>query len=63
MAAFAAVLLVGGWVWGASPGGTRVTVTERGFAGIPAHRRGPAFQANSHGWTLQLDNLAAHVAG
>lgn len=43
--------------------GTRVTVTESGFAGIPAHRRGPAFAANSHGWTLQLDNLAAHVAG
>ncbi len=44
-------------------GGTRVTVTESGFAQIPAHRRGPAFAANSQGWTIQLDNLAAHVAG
>jgi uncharacterized protein YndB with AHSA1/START domain len=43
--------------------GTRLTLTERGFADLP---EGPAlavWQRNEGGWTMQLDNIAAHVAG
>lgn len=42
--------------------GTRLTLTERGFAALP---EGPAlavWQRNEGGWTMQLDNIADHVA-
>ena len=42
--------------------GTRLTLTESGFAALP---EGPAlavWQRNEGGWTMQLDNIAAHVA-
>lgn len=42
--------------------GTRLMLTERGFAGMPV---GPAFavwQRNEGGWKMQLDNIAEHVA-
>jgi len=42
--------------------GTRLMLTERGFAGLPV---GPAFavwQRNEGGWKMQLDNIADHVA-
>lgn len=42
--------------------GTRLTLTERGFAALP---EGPAlavWQRNEGGWTMQLDNIARHVA-
>ena len=41
---------------------TRLTLTESGFADLP---EGPAlavWQRNEGGWTMQLDNIAAHVA-
>jgi uncharacterized protein YndB with AHSA1/START domain len=44
------------------PGGTRLTVTETGFQRLPAARRGPAHDANSGGWDLQLQNIERHVA-
>jgi uncharacterized protein YndB with AHSA1/START domain len=43
-------------------GGTRLTVTESGFDGIPAHRRDEAFRMNEHGWAAQLGNIERHVA-
>lgn len=41
---------------------TRLTLRESGFADLP---EGPAlavWQRNEGGWTMQLDNIAAHVA-
>ena len=41
---------------------TRLTLRESGFANLP---EGPAlavWQRNEGGWTMQLDNIAAHVA-
>ena len=44
------------------PEGTRLTVTETGFDGIPPARRGKAFRENDDGWTGQLENLRKHLA-
>jgi uncharacterized protein YndB with AHSA1/START domain len=43
-------------------GETLLTVTESGFAKIPAHRRDKAFRMNEDGWTEQLKNIEEHVA-
>ena len=45
------------------PDGTRLTVTESGFARIPAARRDEAFRMNEGGWTQQVLNIERHVAG
>lgn len=45
----------------AVPGGTRLTLTESGFGGIPAGRRPEAFRMNSMGWTQQMKNIEGHV--
>ena len=42
-------------------GGTLVTVTESGFDQLPIERRAVAFEMNSGGWAIQLDNIARHV--
>jgi uncharacterized protein YndB with AHSA1/START domain len=42
--------------------GTRLTVTESGFAAIPEPRRIRVMRDNAQGWAIQTDNLAAHVA-
>ncbi|MEZ5115885.1 MAG: cation-transporting P-type ATPase [Candidatus Nanopelagicales bacterium] len=48
MAAFAAVLLVGGWVWGASPGGTLLAVASgTAFAAVVLGQVGNAFACRS----------------
>jgi len=44
------------------PEGTRLTVVESGFEGIPADRLQKAFRGNDSGWTGQLQNIARHVA-
>jgi uncharacterized protein YndB with AHSA1/START domain len=44
-------------------GGTRLTITESGFDGIPLARRAEAFRMNSHGWETQIHNIEAYVAG
>ena len=44
------------------PAGTRLVVTESGFDGIPAHRRGEALRMNGNGWTGQVKNVARYVA-
>ena len=41
--------------------GTRVTITESGFEGLPAARRDPAYAANEGGWTHQLKLLEKFV--
>ncbi|MBI4916625.1 MAG: SRPBCC family protein [Acidobacteria bacterium] len=44
------------------PEGTRLTVTESGFDGIPLQRRAEAFRMNSQGWATQMENVAHYVA-
>jgi uncharacterized protein YndB with AHSA1/START domain len=43
-------------------GGTALSVTESGFEGIPLARRAKAFEMNDHGWAIQMENIARHVA-
>ena len=43
------------------PGGTRLTVTESGFAALPPDRREGAMRDNAGGWEMQLGNVKAHV--
>lgn len=42
---------------------TRLTVVESGFDKVPPQRRLEAFRMNSQGWSIQMDNIARHVAG
>jgi uncharacterized protein YndB with AHSA1/START domain len=42
--------------------GTHLTITESGFDALPDHRRAEAFRMNDHGWTIQIGNIANHVA-
>jgi uncharacterized protein YndB with AHSA1/START domain len=43
-------------------GGTRLTVVESGFDGIPLARRAKALLENEGGWAAQLGNIARHVS-
>ncbi len=43
------------------PEGTRLTVVESGFDGLPADRLEKAFRGNESGWTGQLENVRRHV--
>ena len=43
-------------------GGTKLTVVESGFDGIPPERRDEAFRMNDGGWTAQVENIRRHVA-
>ena len=45
------------------PEGTRLTVVESGFDGIPLARRAEARRMNDEGWGIQLENVARYVAG
>jgi uncharacterized protein YndB with AHSA1/START domain len=42
--------------------GTRLTIVESGFAGLPPERRAEAFRSNDGGWSEQLKNIERHVA-
>jgi uncharacterized protein YndB with AHSA1/START domain len=42
--------------------GTKLTIVESGFDGIPATRRAEAMRMNAMGWGMQLENIARHVA-
>ena len=42
--------------------GTRLTLTERGFAALPSGPALAVWQRNEGGWTMQLDNISRHVA-
>ena len=41
--------------------GTRLVVTESGFDKLPQHRRDEAFRGNDQGWSIQVENIKAHV--
>lgn len=43
--------------------GTRLTITESGFDGIPLARRAKAFAANEGGWAAQMKLVEKYVAG
>jgi uncharacterized protein YndB with AHSA1/START domain len=42
--------------------GTKLTISESGFDGIPAARRAEAFRMNDGGWSAQAENLTRYVA-
>jgi uncharacterized protein YndB with AHSA1/START domain len=44
------------------PEGTRLTLVESGFDGIPAERLEKAYRGNEAGWAEQLENIRRHVA-
>jgi uncharacterized protein YndB with AHSA1/START domain len=44
------------------PGGTRLTITESGFDGLPLARRAKAFAENEGGWQAQLSLVAKYLA-
>ncbi|WP_172299795.1 SRPBCC domain-containing protein [Pseudoruegeria sp. HB172150] len=44
-------------------GGTRVTVTESGFASLPKEIAERKYPDNTKGWEIQLENIKAHVEG
>ncbi|MRX50132.1 vanillate O-demethylase oxidoreductase VanB [Paracoccus sp. S-4012] len=44
-------------------GGTRVTVTETGFAALPEGSRETTMRRNAEGWEIQTRNLRRHVEG
>lgn len=46
----------------AAPGGTRLTITESGFAHIPLARRAAAFTANDGGWAHQAALVGKYLA-
>lgn len=41
--------------------GTKLTVTETGFANLPADYAPTAFRDNDHGWKEQLQNIESYV--
>jgi uncharacterized protein YndB with AHSA1/START domain len=43
-------------------GGILLTVVESGFDKIPPHRRREAFEMNSGGWEVQVQNIARHAS-
>lgn len=43
-------------------GGTLLTLVESGFDALPPHRRDEAFRMNNGGWSIQVQNIAQHVA-
>ncbi len=44
------------------PEGTRLTITESGFEGLPLERRAKAFTENEGGWEAQLSLVAKYLA-
>ena len=44
-------------------GGTRLTMSESGFAALPSDRRGEAMRRNEGGWEEQCRNIEAYVDG
>jgi uncharacterized protein YndB with AHSA1/START domain len=42
--------------------GTRLTVVESGFAGLPPQTREATYRGNEAGWELQLENIRAYLA-
>jgi len=42
-------------------GGTRVTIVESGFGGLPFEERESALRGNTEGWTIQTENLREYA--
>ena len=45
------------------PEGTRLTVVESGFDGIPLSRRATAYRGNDEGWAQQLVAIERYLSG
>jgi uncharacterized protein YndB with AHSA1/START domain len=45
-----------------TPDGVLLRITESGFDSIPAHRRAAAFEANSQGWSAQVELVQKYLA-
>jgi len=45
------------------PDGTRLRLVESGFASLPPELRGRARAQNTEGWTRELADLVAYIAG
>jgi uncharacterized protein YndB with AHSA1/START domain len=45
-----------------TPTGTRLTVTESGFAALPEDRRERNFRSNDGGWAQQMKNIEGYLA-
>jgi len=45
-----------------TPDGVMLRITESGFTAIPAHRRTAAFEANSEGWSAQVELVQKYLA-
>ena len=45
-----------------TPTGTRLTITESGFAKLPDPRRIEMMRNNEQGWTIQADNIAHYLS-
>ena len=45
-----------------APAGTKLTVTESGFDGIPLERRAKAFTSNERGWAIQMTLIEKYLA-
>lgn len=43
-------------------GGAMLTITESGFEALPDHRRLEVMRGNTEGWSIQAENIAAHIA-
>lgn len=41
--------------------GTRITVTETGFEGLPEEMRQVPFDRNNKGWGIQMNNIAEYL--
>jgi uncharacterized protein YndB with AHSA1/START domain len=46
-----------------APEGTLLSVVESGFDRLPPHLRDKAFRGNDEGWSIQTQNIKAHVEG
>lgn len=44
-------------------GGTRITISESGFAALPPDKALAKFRDNEGGWAIQADRIGAHVGG
>jgi len=45
-----------------APGGTHLTVVERGFSELPPQRRDAAYRMNYDGWGVQLSRIDDYVS-
>ncbi|MDO8909907.1 MAG: SRPBCC family protein [Pseudohongiella sp.] len=43
--------------------GTRLTITESGFAALPESKRGAIMRGNTEGWNIQSQNISDYVTG